>query len=225
MSRRIFDHQQRGSFSEITPESGLAFEAQQRYRSFEATAEMMRRDAHNQEVVSQLRSEFRHHRHAESVAILAQVAFSVRTLRLKQRLRVAPHPHTGGKPVFETFVVPEVRVFPRRDARTETSIYATCVGAPRTPSSYSCFMRALSDLFDLSIHFISYLFISLIFLPFLLPYTFYFLDVLHKKPATLPLRNWASWPKRAPPQRLPVYLLPPIHEDATGIVNDYRAPW
>ena len=38
-------------------------------------------------------------------------------------------------------------------------------------------MRVLSDLFDFSIHFISYLFISLIFLLFLLPYTFYFLDV------------------------------------------------
>ena len=38
-------------------------------------------------------------------------------------------------------------------------------------------MRVLSDLFDLSIYFISYLFISLIFLHFLLPYTFYFLDV------------------------------------------------
>ena len=25
--------------------------------------------------------------------------------------------------------------------------------------------------------------------------------------------------------RLPVYLRPPIHEDATGMVNDYRAPW
>ena len=44
-------------------------------------------------------------------------------------------------------------------------------------------MRVLSDLFDLSIHFISYLFISLIFLLFLLPYTFYFLDVVDNKPA------------------------------------------
>ena len=39
-------------------------------------------------------------------------------------------------------------------------------------------MRVLSDLFDLSIHFISYLFISLVFLLFLLSYTFYFLDVV-----------------------------------------------
>ena len=39
-------------------------------------------------------------------------------------------------------------------------------------------MHVLSDLFDLSIHLISYLFISLIFLPFLLPYTFYFFDVV-----------------------------------------------
>ena len=44
-------------------------------------------------------------------------------------------------------------------------------------------MRVLSDLFDLSIHFISFLFISLIFLFFLLPYTFYFLDVVDKYPA------------------------------------------
>ena len=44
-------------------------------------------------------------------------------------------------------------------------------------------MRTLSDLFDLSFRFISYLFISLIFLLFLLPYTFYFLDVVDNKPA------------------------------------------
>ena len=44
-------------------------------------------------------------------------------------------------------------------------------------------MRMVSDLFDFSIHFISYLFISLIFLLFLLPYTLYFLDVVDHKPA------------------------------------------
>ena len=45
-------------------------------------------------------------------------------------------------------------------------------------------MRVLSDLFfDLSIHFISCLFISLIFLLLLLPCTFYFLDVVDNKPA------------------------------------------
>ena len=44
-------------------------------------------------------------------------------------------------------------------------------------------MRVWSDLFDLSIHFISYLFISLIFLHFLLPYTFYFLNLVDNKPA------------------------------------------
>ena len=62
------------------------------------------------------------------------------------------------------------------------------------PSSYSCFMRVLSvssDLFDLSIHFISYLFISLIFLLFLLPYTFYFLDVVDNMPAHF---RWGAGP-------------------------------
>ena len=44
-------------------------------------------------------------------------------------------------------------------------------------------MRTVSDLFDLSIHFISYLFISLIFLLFLLPYTLYFLNGVDNKPA------------------------------------------
>ena len=43
-------------------------------------------------------------------------------------------------------------------------------------------MSTLSDLFDLSFHFISYLFMSLIFL-LLLPYTFYFLDLVDNKPA------------------------------------------
>ena len=44
-------------------------------------------------------------------------------------------------------------------------------------------MRKVSDVFDFSIHFIPYLFISLIFLLFLLPYTFYFLNVVDKYPA------------------------------------------
>ena len=47
-----------------------------------------------------------------------------------------------------------------------------------TPSSSPCFMRVLSDVFDFSSLFISYLFISLLFLLFLLPCTFYFLDVV-----------------------------------------------
>ena len=60
-------------------------------------------------------------------------------------------------------------------------------------------MRAVSvasDLFDLSIHFISYLFISFIFLLFLLPYTFNFHDVVDNKPAHFRLRSWAPWPKK-----------------------------
>ena len=40
-----------------------------------------------------------------------------------------------------------------------------------------------SDLFDFSFHFISYFFTCLIFLLFLLPYTFHFLDVVDNKPA------------------------------------------
>ena len=63
-----------------------------------------------------------------------------------------------------------------------------------TPSSSPCFMRVLSDLFDLSIHFISYLFIS-IFLHLLLPYTFYFLDVVDYNHA-LPLRSWVHRTRR-----------------------------
>ena len=64
------------------------------------------------------------------------------------------------------------------------------------PSSSSCFMRTVSDFFDLSIHFISYLFISLIFclflLPYtLLPYTFYFRDVVDNMPAHF---RWGAGP-------------------------------
>ena len=40
-----------------------------------------------------------------------------------------------------------------------------------------------SDLFDFSLHFISYLFIPLIFLLFLLPDIFNFLDVVDEYPA------------------------------------------
>ena len=51
-------------------------------------------------------------------------------------------------------------------------------------------MRTVSDLFDFSIHFISLLFISLIFLLFLLPYTFHFLNVVDHKPAHF---RWGAW--------------------------------
>ena len=45
------------------------------------------------------------------------------------------------------------------------------------------FHAHLSDIFDFSTHFISYLFISLISPLFLLYFTFYFLDVVDNKPA------------------------------------------
>ena len=45
-------------------------------------------------------------------------------------------------------------------------------------------MRTVSDLFDFSIHFISFFFISFIFLLFLLPCTFYFLNVVDNSPRT-----------------------------------------
>ena len=61
-----------------------------------------------------------------------------------------------------------------------------------TSLSSSCFMRTLSDLFDLSIHFVSGLFVSLIFLLFFLPYTFYIFDFVENKPA--------PWTKRTLPQ-------------------------
>ena len=72
------------------------------------------------------------------------------------------------------------------DARTLSSSSRLKFESSFTPSSRPCFMRVLSavpDLFDTSIHFITYLFISLIFLLFLLLYTFYFLDVVDNKPA------------------------------------------
>ena len=43
--------------------------------------------------------------------------------------------------------------------------------------------RVASDLFDFSTHFITFLIISLITLPFLLPDTFNFHDVVDKYPA------------------------------------------
>ena len=61
------------------------------------------------------------------------------------------------------------------------------------PWSSSCFMRTVrvaSDLFDFSIHFISFLFISLISLLFLQPDTFNFLNVVDKYPAHF---RWGPW--------------------------------
>ena len=61
------------------------------------------------------------------------------------------------------------------------------------PWSSSCFMRTVSvasDLFDFSIHFISFLIISLITLLFLLPDTFNFLNVVNKYPAHI---RWLPW--------------------------------
>ena len=61
-----FSHQKRGSLIEITSESAQALEAQRHSVLQEATAEMMRRDTRNLEVVSQLRSELqKYHLHAE----------------------------------------------------------------------------------------------------------------------------------------------------------------
>ena len=51
-------------------------------------------------------------------------------------------------------------------------------------------MRTVSDLFDFSFHYISFLFIFLILLLFLLPYTFYFLNVVDNKPAHF---RWGAW--------------------------------
>ena len=80
------------------------------------------------------------------------------------------------------------------DRCTHTAAQVAQVWVLFTPSSFSCFVRVLSvssDLFDLSIHLISYLFISLIFLLFLLPYTLYFLDVVDNKPAHF---RWGAGP-------------------------------
>ena len=65
-----------------------------------------------------------------------------------------------------------------------------------TPSSSSCFIRTLSDLFDLSMHFISYLFISLFFLLFLHLETFCFLNVVDIKSAHFRLGAGPPWPKQ-----------------------------
>ena len=76
-----------------------------------------------------------------------------------------------------------------------------------TPTSYSCFMRTLSDLFDLSVHFISYLFISLIFLLFLSCLTLSTsLMVVDDKPAHF---RWGAGPlgqKELLHMFLPVFL-------------------
>ena len=63
----------------------------------------------------------------------------------------------------------------------------------RIPWSSSCFMRTVSvasDLFDFSIHFMSFLIVSLIFLLFLLPDTFNFLNVVDTYPAYF---RWGPW--------------------------------
>ena len=53
-------HQQPGLLFEITSESAQALEAQRHDRFQDATAEMMRRDTRNQEVVDQLRNALQH---------------------------------------------------------------------------------------------------------------------------------------------------------------------
>ena len=52
-----FSHQQRGLLSEVTSESAQALEAHRHSRVQEATTEMMRRDAHSADVLSQVRNE------------------------------------------------------------------------------------------------------------------------------------------------------------------------
>ena len=96
-----------------------------------------------------------------------------------------------------------------------------------TPSSSSCFMRTLSDLFDFSIHLISYLFISLIFLLFLLPYTFYFLDVVDNKPA---LFRWGAGPPGQKELSHRLWAQRPLHHGGLcrvhpGLLDRATVPW
>ena len=70
-------------------------------------------------------------------------------------------------------------------------------------SSSPCLMRTLSDslsLSDFSIYLTFHLFITFIFLHFLLPFTFYFLVVVDYNHRALPLRSWVPRTKRTPPQ-------------------------
>ena len=71
----------------------------------------------------------------------------------------------------------------------------------RFPCSFHCHRHVSCaswvTLSDLSIHLTFHLFISFIFLHFLLPFTFLFLDV-----RALPLRSWVPRTKRTPPQVL-----------------------
>ena len=61
-----FSHQERRFLSETTSDSGQALEAQRHSLVQAATAEMIRRDAHNAEKVSQLRSELQHYHAADN---------------------------------------------------------------------------------------------------------------------------------------------------------------
>ena len=57
-----FSHKKRGFLSETAPESAQVPEAQRHTLIQEATAEMMRRDTHKEEVLSHVKSD-RHHFH------------------------------------------------------------------------------------------------------------------------------------------------------------------
>ena len=58
------------------------------------------------------------------------------------------------------------------------------------------------------------------FLHFLLPYTFYFLDVVDQ-PRALPLRSWVTWTKRAPPQ-----VMSPTTTSLRRLMSSSpRSPW
>ena len=96
--------------------------------------------------------------------------------------------------------------------------------------SSSCFMRTVSvasDLFDFSLHFISFLNISLITLTFLLPDTFTFLSVVDKYPA------YFRWGPSHPGREWLLYKLwaqRPLHYGGLcrrhpGVLKRAAVPW
>ena len=113
-------------------------------------------------------------------------------------------------PMHESSCIEDPSFFRSLSSLSSVSVIVPWLFSTFIPWSSSWFMRAVSaasDLFDFSLHFISFLIISLITLLILVPDTFNFHDVVDEYPAHF---RWGHWH--------------PVRERASHINNLWSAP-
>ena len=118
-----FIQQQTGSLSEITSEPDQAPEAQRHSLIHEGTAEMMRRGTHQQEALSQLRSQLQYFHHAQGLSEEFQQSQAELTLILERSNAAGVQLRNlcDETRIASASVVPEVSRLQAREAQLPTS--------------------------------------------------------------------------------------------------------